>query len=148
MVNLEYANAYTEVYEILKCIHKSDYDKIPKNIVELISNNRNLEYKFNYDMDKTLEEQNVSKKAKTIIAILFRDYWSTYEQKEKILKKEKHDRQKVEEEKREKFKTDKIFKKNKENTIVENQDLPVKIKKENFFKKIINFIKGLFNENN
>lgn len=34
------------------------------------------------------DEQNVSKKAKTIIAILFRDYWATDIQREKIKAKE------------------------------------------------------------
>lgn len=29
MVNLEYANAYSEVLEILKHISQEDYDKIP-----------------------------------------------------------------------------------------------------------------------
>ena len=31
MENLEYANAYSEVNEILKSISKEDYEKIPKS---------------------------------------------------------------------------------------------------------------------
>lgn len=35
MENLEYANAYSEVNEILKSISKEDYEKIPKSKIEL-----------------------------------------------------------------------------------------------------------------
>lgn len=35
MENLEYANAYSEVNEILKRISKEDYEKIPKSKIEL-----------------------------------------------------------------------------------------------------------------
>ena len=35
MENMEYANAYTEVIEILKYISEADYNKIPKNKINL-----------------------------------------------------------------------------------------------------------------
>ena len=35
MIDIEYANAYSEVLEILKYIPIKDYNKIPKNIIEL-----------------------------------------------------------------------------------------------------------------
>lgn len=112
MVNVEYANAYSEVLEILNHIPKSDYDKIPNNMIEVFTRNNNKEYKFNYDVSKTLNEQNVSKIAKTIIAILFRDYWATPTQREKIIAKEKYDIEKMEQEKREIYNPDDLFKKN------------------------------------
>ena len=37
MENLEYANAYSEVNEILKSISKEDYEKIPKSKIELFN---------------------------------------------------------------------------------------------------------------
>ena len=51
-----------------------------------------------HNPNKTLDEQNVSKTAKAIIAILFRDYWATEIQKEKIISKQNYDRTKFEEE--------------------------------------------------
>lgn len=74
MVNIKYANAYTEVLEILKYISIEDYNKIPKNKIELFEANANTDYHFTYTPEKTLREQNVSKIARGIIAILFRDY--------------------------------------------------------------------------
>ena len=84
MVNVEYSNAYSEVIGILKYLSQEDYEKIPKEKINLFETNANKDYIFNYDPDKTLQEQNVSKIARTIIAILFRDYWATEEQRRKI----------------------------------------------------------------
>lgn len=85
MISVEYANAYSEVLEVLKFISKEDYEKIPNSKIEIFEANQNKEYIFEYDPNKTLEEQNVSKIAKAIIGLLFRDYWSTDEQKDKII---------------------------------------------------------------
>lgn len=100
MIDIEYANAYSEVLEILKYIPIEDYDKIPKNRINLFRAYANKDYAFCYDTTKTLDEQKVSKIAKGIIAILFRDYWATEIQKEKIIAKQNHDRMQIIEEKK------------------------------------------------
>ena len=144
MVDIVYANAYKEVIEILKHVSKEDYDKIPEEKIKLFETNANKDYSFTYDVNKTLDEQNVSKKAKTIIAILFRDYWATDTQREKIKAKEQYDRKIKEEENREKFNPDNIFnkKETKQKEIINeikenNQLIPYK---ESIFKKIFNKI--------
>ena len=88
MIDIVYANAYKEVIEVLKHVSKEDYDKIPQDKINLFKKCANENYNFTYDINKTLDEQNVSKKAKTIIAILYRDYWATDEQRKKIKAKE------------------------------------------------------------
>lgn len=143
MVSLEYANAYSEVLEILRYISKEDYDKIPKDKIELFTANANKDFNFTYDVSKTLDEQNVSKKAKTIIAILFRDYWATDVQREKIKAKEQYDRKIEEERNREKYNPNNLFKKNEDTKNVEiiaenNQIIPYK---ESIFRKIFNKIR-------
>lgn len=87
MVKVEYANAYKEVLDILKYVSKEDLNKIPTKKIEMFSKYANYDYDFEYNPEITLKEQNVSDIAQTIIAILFRDYWATSEQREKILKK-------------------------------------------------------------
>lgn len=113
MVDGEYANAYSEVLEILKHIPLEDYNKIPKSRIKLFEDNANKEYKFNYNPRLTLNEQGVSRRAKAIIAILFRDYWATDEQKEIIIAKQKYDRIQVDMKKRQKYNPDDIFKNRK-----------------------------------
>ena len=90
----------------------------------------------------------MSEITKAILANIFRDYWATPYQKERIEAKEKYDLYKIEEEKRKRYNPDDIFKNAQEQKPVENTNLPVEIKKETFFKKLINFIKGLFNKTN
>ena len=141
MIDMEYANAYSEVLEILNYISKEDYNKIPENMIELFKENNNKNYKFKYDSSKTLDEQNVSKKAKTIIAILFRDYWATEKQREKILSKEKHDMQKIEQEKNEKYNPENIFR-NSDNTPRKSVSLDLAVKGKNSFISIIKRLLG------
>lgn len=77
--------------------------------------------------------------------------WATPYQKERIEAKERYDRQKIEEEKEEKYNPDDLFKKKKMETNKESEEkekiknLPIEVKKENFYEKIINFFKKIFN---
>ena len=144
MVNIKYANAYIEVLEILKYISVEDYNKIPKNKIELFETNANNDYIFKYDPSKTLDEQNVSKITKGIIAILFRDYWATESQRERIISKQNYDRMEIEKEKQEKYKSNGIFKEKQinENSInIENTSIIEY--KEALFLKILNKIKRI-----
>jgi hypothetical protein len=111
MVNIEYENAYKEIIEILKFIPSNYYDKIPKEKIYLFESKANKNYEFTFNPNKTLDEQNVSKRAKAIIGLLYRDYWADKEQKEKINFFQNIQRQAIEEEKREKYNPDNIFKK-------------------------------------
>ena len=142
MVNIEYANAYTEILEILKYIPVEDYNKIPEEKINLFKKNSNKNYTFSYNPRVTLDEQNVSKITKTIIAILFRDYWATPEQKEKIIAKENYDKIKIEKEKAKQYETDYLFKQKVLKTEEIKTNLPVK--EQRVFVKIINFIKNIF----
>lgn len=147
MVDIQYANAYTEVLEILKNISQEDYNKVPKEKINLFEHNANKEYIFDYDSTKTLEEQNVSKTARAIIAILFRDYWATDEQRNKIKAFQNNKRHQIEEENKQKYNTD-IFK-NRTNIANESQsgqaeNMQLVEYKENIFKRIIGFFKKKF----
>ena len=113
MVDIKYTNAYTEVLEILNYVSIEDYNKIPKSKIDLFKINANKDYVFRYNPNKTLDEQNVSKIAKGIIAILFRDYWATDIQREKIITKQNYDRKELEEENRKKYNPDNLFKNKK-----------------------------------
>ena len=122
MISVEYANAYSEVSEILKYISKEDYEKIPNSKIELFETNYSKDYIFKYNPNKTLDEQNVSKTAKAIIAILFRDYWATEIQKEKIISKQNYDRMKLEEERKARYNSNNLFKNNEKRIIMDNTE--------------------------
>ena len=126
-----------------------DYKKIPKDIILHYEKNANNNYNFKYDITRSLDEQNVSKTAKTIIAIFFRDYWATPEQRNKILNYEKYENIKEEEAKNEKYKIDDMFKKNEDklikNTKLNNEkNMPIIPKKQKLYKKIFEKILNFF----
>lgn len=142
MSNIEYANAYSEVLEILRYVSIDDYNKIPKRQIEFFENNSNKDYDFFYNPHKTLEEQNVSKRAKAIIAIIFRDYWATDIQRDRIIVKQNHDRMKLENEKQARYSSNHIFENRKiERTEVPAETLEMVEYKETFINGVINRIK-------
>ena len=148
MVKVEYANAYKEVLDILKYVPKEDYEKIPKKKIEMFSKCANYDHFFEYNPDITLEEQNVSDIAQTIIAILFRDYWATDEQREKIIAKENYDMELLEKEKEEKYNPENLFKNNKEiikeNKIENAEKSLVKVSNIKWYKRAWIFLVNLF----
>ena len=146
MVDNKYAVAYSEVLEILKHIPLEDYNKIPKTKIELFKTNADNEYTFNYDPSKTLEEQNVSNITKGIIILLFRDYWATEIQRNKIIAKQNYDRMKLEEKK---YNPDNIFINHYKNPFTDNtennQELAlIKTNNMKWYKKIWKLIKDFF----
>lgn len=147
MITKEYAMAYTEVIEILKHVPDIDVQKIPKEKLEFYKNNMDNEYHYTIDVTKEFEEQEMSDITKAILANIFKDYWATPYQKERIEEKDKYDLEKAEEEKRNKYNPDDIFKNKKENKVIENTNLPVVVKKETFFEKLIRFLKKFIKKN-
>ena len=147
MITKEYTMAYTEVIEILKHVPDIDVQKIPKEKIEFYKNNMDNEYNYTIDETKEFEEQKMSDITKAILANIFRDYWATPYQKERIEEKEKYDLEKIEEEKRNKYEPDDIFKNKKETKTTENTNLPVVVKKETFFEKLIRFLKKIIKKN-
>ena len=79
-----YAKAYTEVLEILKYLPKEQYMRIPKEKIQFYEKNKDNSYTYIFDTTKTLEEQKVSRKTKVIIVSLFKDFFATSVQKEKL----------------------------------------------------------------
>jgi hypothetical protein len=151
MVDNKYAVAYSEVLEILKHIPIEDYNKIPKNEIELFEAYADNDYTFNYDTSKTLEEQNVSDITKGIIILLFRNYWATEIQRNKIIAKQNFDRIKLEEKKKEKYNPDNIFTNNHKNSLVDIPDNKqekslVKIDDIKWYKKFWRFLTNFFHK--
>lgn len=147
LVSKCYANAFSEVLEILFCIPQSQYQKLPKKLIQTLEENCNPNYEFYYNSEKTLDEQNVSEEAKAIISLIYRDYWADDEQRCKIIEKEKQELQNIEKQKNEKYSYENLFPKNKniKNTSVSNSSKnELTVVKDNFFKQILRKIKQLF----
>ena len=147
-----YPKAYKEVIEILKYVPEESVNKIPQTMLDTFKTKMDKEYNFIVDINKAFEEQELLEETKAIFANIFRDYWATPYQKERIQAKERYDMEIIEEEKRAKYNDD-IFKTRKNNKIdneevadnTNSNNLPIEVKKEKFYEKIINFFKKIFN---
>ena len=88
----EYGNSFTEVYTILKHLNEKELNKIPKEVLEVIEENRNENYYYNINKDLDLNKQKMLPETKALLFNLFRDYLATPVQKEKIINMQREDR--------------------------------------------------------
>lgn len=142
-----YNNAFTEVYTILDYLDEEELKKIPSEVLEVIASNRNLEYEYQIDEDVELKECQMLPETKAILFNLFRDYLSTPEQKEKIIRVQAEERKRNELKKQEKYNTD-VFA-NRRQEIEKNAEETVQLieYKESIFKRILDKIKSFFKRN-
>ena len=143
-----YKNAFTEVYTIIQELNEEELSKIPPEVVEVIKNNMNKEYKYELDEELELKEQPMLPETKAILFNLFRDYLASPEQKEKIIKMQNEARQKNEERKKKQYSSSVDFNKKEEKSseFVENKAL-VKFEKKNIFKRILDIIRNGIRKN-
>lgn len=144
MMDEEYKIACTEVLEVMNYVSKEDYNKVPKDVIQVLEKNKKDDLVFLYNPWKDINEQGISKTGRIMLASFFRDYWATEEQKNKIKAFQTNKRYQIEEEKRKKYDND-IFK-NKKNTLSKvesekNENVQLAEYKENILYKFINFIK-------
>ena len=142
MVDIKYANAFSEVLEIVFNLTDEEYNKIPKDFIKFLDENKNPEYDFYYDPNKTLAEQNVLYETKVLIAIICRDYLATDEEKERIIEKEKQELIEYEKQQNEKYEIENVFKQNDKRKINDNNQELIE-HKENIFTKFINNLKRI-----
>ncbi len=144
-----YAKAYTEVLEILGQFSIEEYSKIPKEKIDFYKNNMDKDYIYKINPEIDLSQQYISKEANAILISLFRDYFATENQRKTLSNLLNQNQVKLEETKREKYNSNNLFKKNKDNVIneVKEEKSLVEIKKEKWFKKIFYFFKRLFRKN-
>lgn len=108
-MNRTYSIAYTEILEILKYLPKDEYNKIPKEKIDFFEKNKDNNYVCKFDVSKSLEEQNISPKANTIIVSLFMDYFANSDQKEQIKNILNQNEDAKQKSLREKYNPDNIF---------------------------------------
>jgi len=147
-MEIVYRQAFAEVLEVLKHTSKSIVEKIPEKFIMFLKDNKDDEYIADIDFSKPNWEDEVKQETQAILALIYRDYIVSPEKKSELIREEQEEQIRIEKEIREKYNPDNIFKNKKEETVIENTNLPVEIKKETFFKKLISFIKELFNKTN
>lgn len=145
-MNIETKEIYSEVYQVLNLLGNEYINKLPNSLLNMLKENRDINYSPQYNEDEPLNKQNIKKEALAIIALLHLNYWCESEQEKLEIKQIlKNNENKYEQELREKYNPDNIFNKSKQEheTIAEPQVSMIEYK-ESFFKRIINKIKNIF----
>lgn len=129
--------------EVISVLNYFDYDlirRIPKKFLDYLKNKaKDSNKKVDIDINKSLLEQNISEESKDLIALIYYNYFSDEAEKMRILKIWSNNEKIYQKSLEEKYNLDNIFKNNIENEY--NNELPLVIKKERLFDRIINFIK-------
>lgn len=145
MITNEFAEASAEINEILGYLPTEYVEKIPAKLREFFNKVKKVDYVSKIDPYKQLDEQELKPKTKILLTVIYRNYWCNEEERAELDEILIENDNKYEEELRERYNPDNIFKKKeiveeKVETIKEN--LPAEIK-QNLFTKVWNFIKRL-----
>ena len=144
-INNKFNIASTEVLYIIKYFFSTfSKSKIPDKFILFLKRNSIKGYKPKFDNTKNIEELQLSNETKSLLALVYRDYLCTDEEKQefnKILIENDEEKQK---ELRKKYNVNSIFKNSKEEKSKKTNNLPIEVNHSNLFKKIIDFIKQFF----
>lgn len=139
---IEYNKRLVEVSIILNHLNKSDYDKIPKEVIDRIEKNKDTEYVWYYDETKDLKDQKVSKDTIAILSYINMKYLLNEEQRKFVEEVFKENQKKIENIKIEKYNPYNIFKNTKESICeVKNISSMIEVKEEKWYQKIFKSIK-------
>lgn len=144
-INLE---IYVDISVIISMMPAEMKSKISNSFINFIENNKSNNYVSNINPNIPLKEQNIRKETKEMLGIIYRDYLCNKEERINLLQEEKRELTKLEDEKREIYNPDNIFKKN--NLKDNNEEKSIKDEvsiveyKESIIKRIITKIKNLF----
>ena len=143
---MEYEKCLVQLDEVIKYISYDDLKKIPNEIKEAIKAKKDSNYFWKYDENKPLNEQNLDRKTIAMLSYLNMEYLLNEDQKELMEKIHRLNQEKLEKNKQDKYKSEDIFDNGYEAKKIENVAL-IEVKEENWFKKMVLFIKNLFNKN-
>lgn len=154
-MNQRYREASVDVLDILSHMSSSEQEKVSRKFVEFLKDNSSEDYVSNLDYTKSLDQMELSEEARGLIAIMYRNYWCTAEEKQALDAKFIENEVKKQEELRERFNPDNVFGNESKTESISESSSSVSTeetsivstdKKEGIISKIINFIKGIFSK--
>ena len=136
-MKIEYRQALFEVYKILQNTDEEIINKIPEKFMKFVKENMDTNYKFELEKGKELIKQNLKDETKQIIALIYKDY---------ICDEKEHEKEVINDYNIN-FNRNKELEKEglqKENNIENIEKSLLEIKKEKWYKKLINKILKFF----
>lgn len=128
--------ALKEVSVVLEYTDPTLRAKVPKNFVWFMENFKDDTHEFYVNLNKPLQEQNLSYEAVVILSIILKSAWCDRKTLKRLEKSYQVDRRE--------FMNDRIKQKRQIDDEIRSLTIP---KKEGFFTKILNKFKNLFGRN-
>lgn len=133
--------ACNEVLVLLKMLPEAELKKIPEAEIKFLEEHRDVNYNFSVNPEVPINEVNISRKAKAILVVLWKKYFATDIQKQKLDKILQENSMKEEQKKQEEYQYSDMFKNNTQKIT----NLPTVIE-EKWYEKVWNKIKdAIFN---
>ena len=139
--------SFSEVYEIILHMDKELVKKIPVQFINFIKQNKKDNYITNIDYTKSINQQELQRGTRVILSIIYREYLCDAEKKKELMQNDNIELKKIEEELREKYNIDNLFKKKNNQSDVEEKQLIVNVQKK-WYKKVWEFVNKLFKRKN
>lgn len=142
-----YKEAFAEVLEVIKNSNQRILEKIPKKFITFLNENKDNNYIVKIDFTDENWDDCIKQETQAILALIYRDYIVSQEERARLLTEEKEEQIRIENELREKYNPDNLFKKqdqvkNTEEAMTE--EVAMVEYKESIFKRFINKIKSIF----
>lgn len=154
MREIEYSEAAVEVLDILNHTNKEDVARIPQSFIKFLTNISSKSYKVKFNHEQPISGLNLKKQTRELLGFIYITWWCDKEEREKY-KKLIHESNIKNEEIKEKYNVNDIFKNKKENQehkIIQNENVMktsiAEYKKENIFKRVLNKILSFFDSKN
>lgn len=145
MITVQDRQAFADLSVIIKMMPKYMQKRINTKFINLIEQNKDTNYVSNIDPNIPLKSQELSETTQALLALIYRDYLCSKEERKQLLIAEKQELQKLEDEKKKRYEIN-FAKRNQSQNIESTTTAIVEYKKEeSFIKKIMNKIKNFFN---
>lgn len=139
--------AVSEVIQILNHTEKEIIERIPEKFIKFLFDNADNEYEPNIDFFDENWENSIDEDAKALLALIYRDYIASDNERNELLEEERKENAKQEELLREKYNPDNLFKNNQkteeQKDFVSNTQLE-EIKEISWYKRLFKKILSIF----
>lgn len=134
---------YSEIDEFLELLDEKTRNEVPAKLREFFKKEKDNNYHKEINPNISIKEQNLKKETLALIALLNLQYWCKDEkEKERLKKIYANNENKYQEELREKYNPDSIFKNANTEEIKEDVAL-VEVKEEKWYQRILTFFRRI-----
>ena len=141
--DVQIKQTYSEIDEFLELLDEKTKNEVPAKLREFFKKEKDNDYHKEIDPNISIKEQNLKKETLALIALLNLEYWCKDEkEKERLKKIYANNENKYQEELREKYNPDNIFKNANTEAIKEDVAL-VEVKEEKWYQKVLTFFRRI-----